>query len=182
MAEIADNLLTRIYEDAHTAQPEWTTRWAETTTITETDTDILEEIRDHLRETITQKIQRTTIQDEEGNLTTGTEKWQIQRDELITTILRAGACPGLEYYHTTRGRYVLISTALISRLRKDGIPVTSLKALSQLIGWRDPYPVRMKRKGGYTTARRIKISLEEFLDFIHPEFIDDIHPEFIDDD
>lgn len=179
--EIADNLLTKIYEDAHTPQPEWTQKWAENATITDTETDIIEEIRNHIRETITQKIQRTAIHDEEGNLTTGTEKWQIEREELITTILRAGACPGLEYYHTTRGRYVLVSTALISRLRKQGIPVTSLRALSQLLGWPDPYPVRMKSKGGYTTARRIKISLEEFLDFIHPEFIDDIHPEFIDD-
>lgn len=181
--EIADNLLTKIYEDAHTPQPEWTQKWAENATITETETDILEEIRNHIRETITQKIQRTTIQDEEGNLTTGTEKWQIERDELITTILRAGACPGLEYYPTTRGRYVLISTALITRLKKQGIPVTSLKALSQLIGWPDPYPIRVKRPGGgYTTLRRIKISLKEFLDFIHPEFIDDTHPESIDND
>src|SRR5690606_11067603 len=163
-----------IYEDTHTPQPEWTKEWAENATITETETDILEEIRNHIRETITQKIQRTTIHDEEGNPILRDEKWQIQRDELITTILRAGACPGLEYYATTRGRYVLISTALISRLRKQGIPVTSLQGLSQLIGWGDPYPVRVKRPGGgYTTLRRIKISLEEFLDFIHPEFIDD---------
>ena len=172
--EIADTLLTRIYEDAHYPQPEWTTRWAETTTITETETDILEEIRDHLRETITQKIQRTSIHDEEGNPILRDEKWQIERDELITTILRAGACPGLEYYPTNRGRYVLISTALISRLRKQGIPVTSLRALSQLVGWPDPYPIRVKRSGGgYTTLRRIKISLEEFLGFLYPEFMDD---------
>lgn len=172
--EIADTLLSLIYKDAHYPQPEWTTRWAETTTITETETDILEEIRDHLRETITQKIQRTTIQDEEGNLTTGTEKWQIEREELITTLLRAGAYSGIEYQRTNRGRYVLISTTLISRLRKEGIPVTSLRALSQLLGWPDPYPIRMKQPGGgHTTARRIRISLEDFLDFLYPQFIDE---------
>ena len=170
--EIADNLLTMIYEDTHTHQPEWTKKWAENATITETETDILEEIRDHLRKKINDAIRKTTIHDEEGTHTTGTEKWQIERDELITTILRAGACEGLEYQRTMRGRYVLISPTLIKELRDKDIPVTSLRALSQLIGWRDPYPVRVKRKGGYTTLRRIKISLEEFLDFIHPEFID----------
>ena len=180
--EIADNLLTLIYEDAHTHQPEWTTRWAENATITETETDILEEIRDHLRKKINDTIRKTTIHDEEGNPILRDEKWQIEREELITTILRAGACEGLEYYPTTRGRYVLISTTLIKELRNRDIPVTSLQALSQLIGWKDPYPVRVKRPGGgYTTLHRIKISLEEFLDFIHPEFIDDIHPESIDD-
>jgi len=172
--EIADNLLTMIYEDTHTHQPEWTKKWAENATITETETDILEEIRDHLRKKINDAIRKTTIHDEEGTHTTGTEKWQIERDELITTILRAGACEGLEYQRTMRGRYVLISPTLIKELRDKDIPVTSLRALSQLIGWRDPYPVRVKQPGGgYTTLRRIKISLEEFLDFIHPEFIDD---------
>src|SRR5690606_14053923 len=43
--DVADTRLTSIDEDTHPPQPEWTKEWAENTTITETETDILEEIR-----------------------------------------------------------------------------------------------------------------------------------------
>ena len=166
---VADILVTRFYESIGTTAPDWLLQWEESETINEFDESIREDIRTFFLDEINGIRRRGLIRDEYGKVKTTLDMSEVSdvthfEDDvwdMINTNVFNWCIP-----HIARGeeKVICLTQTFRKELKKHLNYNDNLKSLGQILNWEY---ANVRFKNG-SQKKCIKISLDEFLEFVYP--------------
>ncbi len=159
--ETAKNLLAMAYKEAGLEPPKWIELEAESKTLEELSEEVKEIVRERMLQRINNEYNRFVgrVVVDAGNTINSLERTQADFKTRVQTVLSNNLIP----WAMVKEKKVHINTGVLDEL-KD-LPITSLKALAELLGWEHKdISLRMKKK---VTKRSVAIvDLEDFIEFL----------------